>query len=53
MKKCLVLVVASTLCATAGVQAQNGGLAQPACVAASNSTPDRVAQDACQQWLNA
>jgi hypothetical protein len=49
MKKFLVLVIGMSVFGTVGAKAQNGGLAQPVCVAASNSTPDRVAQDACQQ----
>jgi hypothetical protein len=49
MQKSLVLAVGLMVFGVAGVRAQNGGLTQPVCVAASNSTPDRVAQDACQQ----
>jgi hypothetical protein len=49
MKKYFVLAVGMGLVVSASAQAQNGGLSQPVCVAASNSTPDRVAQDACQQ----
>ena len=49
MKKYLVLAVGVSVVGGVTAQAQNGGLAQPVCVAASSSTPDRVAQDACQQ----
>lgn len=49
MKKFLVLAVGMSMVGAASAQGQNGGLSQPVCVAASNSTPDRVAQDACQQ----
>lgn len=49
MKKYLVLAIGLCTVSGAAAQAQNGGLSQPVCVAASNSTPDRVAQDACQQ----
>lgn len=49
MKKYFVLAVGISMVGAASAQAQTGGLSQPVCVAASNSTPDRVAQDACQQ----
>jgi hypothetical protein len=49
MKKFLVLVVCMSMVGGSRAEAQDGGLSQPVCVASSNSTPDRVAQDACQQ----
>ena len=50
MKKILVLAAGLVMFGAPGALAQqNGGLSAPVCVAASNSTADRVAQDACQQ----